>query len=53
VGLSTDFLIEHKLGTKLSTVKYLQFYLLNDILYSRLFESMGDEKSGEPQFGWL
>ena len=51
VGLSTDFLVELKLDivkTKLSTVKHLQFYLLNDT-YSRLFENMGDEKSGEPQ----
>jgi len=41
VGLSTDFLVE----LKLATVKHLQFYLS----YSRLFENMGDEKSGEPQ----
>ena len=55
VGLSTDFLVELKLDivkTKLSTVKHLQFYLLNDT-YSRLFENMGDEKSGKPQCGWL
>jgi len=55
VGLSTDFLVELKLDivkTKLSTVKNLQFFLLNDT-YSRLFENMGDEKSGEPQCGWL
>ena len=48
VGLSTDFLVELIVKTKLSTVKHLQFYLLNDT-YSRLFENMGDEKSGEPQ----
>jgi len=55
VGLSTDFLVELKLDivkTKLSTVKHLQFYLLNDT-YSRLFKNMGDEKSGEPECGWL
>ena len=52
VGLSADFLVELKLDivkTKLSTVKHLQFYLS----YSRLFENKGDEKSVEPQCGWL
>jgi len=48
--LSTDFLVENSnykhIRQKLSAVKHLQFDLLND----RLFESMGDEKSGEPQW---
>ena len=55
VGFSTDFLVELKLDivkTKLSTVKHLQFYFLKGT-NSRLFESMGDKKSVEPQCRWL
>ena len=52
---STYFLVKLKLGIvkkELSTRKHLQFYLLKSP-YSKLFENMGDEKSGQPHYGWL